>query len=222
MAKLKKDFASLYCGTTERTAKLVPVVGINPGREPVYLTDIYPGLFAFYASTRGNDRFGIIEVDTAVLDSTNFLPCEWFLDQTSRQKSKTGREQTRRLDALKKNLHKYRSKWRDSLQKTGVIVYDGFIGKKAIRRISIYDPASNPMITGTIVGARISLADYKKNRRLYHNLTRWLMGDTILVEEWLGENWMDCPKDEREQLAEQLQNKTGLDIFYHEPPGKGM
>jgi hypothetical protein len=222
MAKLKKDYASLYCGTTERVAKLAPVVGINPGRESVYLSDVYPGLLAFYASTKGNDRFGIIEVETAFLDSTNFLPCEWFLDQISRQKVKTTREHTRRLETFRKNLQKYRSKWRDSLQKTGILVYDGFIAKKAIRRISIYDPSSNPTITSTIVNSQIGPTDYKKQRRLYHNLTRWLMGDTISVEEWLGENWMEFPKEEREQLAEHLQNKSGLDIFYHEPPGKGL
>jgi hypothetical protein len=222
MAKLKKDYASLYCGTTEKVAKLAPVVGINPAREPVYLSDVYPGLLAFFASTQGNDRFGIIEVETSFLDSTNFLPCEWFLDQISRQKVKTTREHTRRLESFKKNLQKFRSKWRDSLLKTGVVVYEGFIPKKAIRRISIYDPASNPTITNEIINARIGPSDYKRNRRLYQNLTRWLMGETIAVEEWMGEKWMEFPKEEREQLAEQLQNKTGLDIFYHEPPGKGM
>jgi hypothetical protein len=222
MAKLKKDYSSLYCGTTERVAKLAPVVGINPNRDPIYLSDVYPGLLAFFASTKGNDRFGVIEVDTAFLDATNFLPSEWYLDQMSRQKVKTTREHTRRLESYRKNLHKYRSKWRDSLSKSGVIVYDGFVAKKAIRRISIYDPASNPAITNTIINARIGLSDYKKHRREYLLLTRWLMGESVSVEEWLGENWMEVPKEEREALAEQLQNKSGLDIFYHEPPGKGM
>ena len=222
MAKLKKEYASLYCGTTERIAKLAPVVGINPNRDPVYLSDVFPGLLAFFASTKGNDRFGIIEVETSFLDATNFLPCEWYLDQISRQKVKTTREHTRRLESFRKNLHKYRSKWRDSLQKTGVLVYDGFVPKKAIRRISIYDPSLNSLITGAIVNSRISPADYKRQATLYHTLTRWLMGDTVTVEDWLGENWMEVPKEEREQLSEQLQNKAGLDIFYHEPPGKGM
>jgi hypothetical protein len=222
MAKLKKDYSSLYCGITERVAKLAPVVGVNPNRDPVYLSDIYPGLLAFFASTKGNDRFGIIEVDTSFLDATNFLPSEWYLDQMSRQKVKTAREHTRRLESYRKNLHKYRSKWRDSLQKTGVVVYDGFVSKKAIRRISIYDPASNPTITNTVISARIGLSEYKKHRREYVNLTHWLMGEPVSVEEWLGENWMEVPKEEREVLAEQLQNKVGLDIFYHEPPGKGM
>ena len=222
MAKLKKEYASLYCGTTERIAKLAPVVGINPNRDPVYLSDVFPGLLAFFASTKGNDRFGIIEVETSFLDATNFLPCEWYLDQISRQKVKTTREHTRRLESFRKNLHKYRSKWRDSLQKTGVVVYDGFVAKKAIRRISIFDPGSNSTITTAIVNARISPADYKKFRTLHHKVTRWLMGDTVTVEDWLGENWMEFPKEEREVLAEQLQNKSGLDIFYHEPPGKGL
>ena len=76
MARLSKDNARLYFGTTERIAKLAPVVGINPTSESVYLSNVYPGLFAFFASTNGSDRFGIIEVETTFLDSSNFLPRE--------------------------------------------------------------------------------------------------------------------------------------------------
>ena len=38
----------------------------------------------------------------------------------------------------------------------------------------------------------------------------------------LGDDLIETPKDEREELAERLQNKFGLDIFYHEPPAKGQ
>jgi hypothetical protein len=221
MAKLKKNYAFLYCGTTERVAKLAPVVGINPGHEPVYLSDVYPGLLAFYASTKDNDRFGLIQVDTALLDASNFLPCEWYLDQTSRQKVRTGREHHRRLESYRKNLEKYKLKWRDSLQRIGVLVYDGFIPKKAIRRITIYDPASNQVLTSAIVNAEISLSDYKKSLARNLAVTRWLAGESVTLEDWLGEDYLEVPKEERELLAEQLQNKLGLDIFYYEPPGKG-
>jgi len=221
MAKLKKNFAFLYCGTTERVAKLAPVVGINPSHAPVYLSDVYPGLLAFFASTKDNDRFGIIQVDTSLFDISNFLPCEWYLDQMSRQRARTGREHHRRLENYRKNLHKYVAKWRDSLEKIGVVVYDGFIPKKAIRRITIYDPASNPLITGAIVNAEISLADYKKNFGRNLAVTRWLAGESVSMEDWLGEEILELPKEEREQMSEQLQNNLGLDIFYYEPPGKG-
>ena len=221
MVKLSKDKQSLYCGTIERIAKLAPVVGLNPNNEPVYLSDVYPGLLAFFASTKDGDRFGIVEVTTSFLDPADLLPCEWYLEQSSRQRVKSGKEH-RRLEGYRKTLDKYRLKWRESLQRIGVVVFDGYIPKKAIRRITIYDPASNPTITNAIVNARISLTDYKKNHPRNLALTRWLLGESVMVEEWLGDCYADTPREERDLLAEQLQNKSGLDIFYYEPPAKGM
>src|SRR5260370_39222556 len=114
MAKLSKANARLYCGTTERVAKLAPIVGVNPSNDPVYLSDVYPGLFAFFASTNGNDRFGIIEIETTLLDKSNFLPCEWFLEQYEPQKAKNAREQHRRLESSHQVLEKYHDEWRDA------------------------------------------------------------------------------------------------------------
>src|SRR5438876_3120536 len=220
MVKLSKVNARLYCGTTEKIAKLAPVVGVNPSNEPVYLSAVYPGLFAFFASTNGSDRFGFIEIETSFLESRNFLPCEWYLEQSSRQRPKNARELQRRLESYRKSLDKYHDKWRESLQKVGVCVYDGFIPRKTIRRITVYDPSSNPTITEAIVNARISLADYKSSFDRNQAVTRWLTGGSVTVEEWLGDDLIETPKDEREGLAERLQNKFGLDIFYHEPPPK--
>jgi hypothetical protein len=222
MAKSNKEPGTLYCGTTERIAKLAPRVGLNPSHKPVYLTDVFPGVFAFFDSTHDNERFGIVEVDLTGLDPSNFLPCEWFLEQTSKQKAKTGREQHRRLESLRKSLDKYKSKWKESLQRIGVCVYAGFISRKAIRRITIYDPASNSTITQAIVEGHISLADHKHGFQRNLALTRWLAGESVSVEEWLGDDLLETPKDEREQLADHLQNKNGLDIFYYEPPPKGL
>jgi len=221
VSKIPKDKLPLYCGTTERVAKLAPVVGLNPSNQPVYLSNIYPGLLAFFASTKDNDRFGILEIAYSFLDTANFLPCEWYLEQTSRQKVKAIKEH-KRLESYRKLLDKHKAKWKDSLLKTGVCIYDGFIPKKAIRRITIYDPASNPTITDAIVNARISLADYKRNFYRNHAVTRWLVGESVSVEEWLGDELMDTPRDEKDLLSERLQNKLGLDIFYYEPPPKGL
>jgi hypothetical protein len=221
MGKQKKESTSLYCGTTERIAKLAPVHGLNPQHDPVYLSDVYPGLLAFYASTNDQDRFGIVEVDLTHLDPANFLPCEWYLDATARQKAKSSREHHRRLESFRKNLDKYQSKWKDSLQKIGICVFDGFIPKKAIRRITIYDPASNATITDAIVNSTLGLAAYRNGYNRYLAITRWLVGESVTVEDWLGEEILKTPKDEKEALAESLQNKLGLDIFYMETPPKG-
>ena len=221
MGKQKKEATSLYCGTTERIAKLAPVHGLNPNRDPVYLTDVYPGLLAFYASTNDQERFGIVEVGIANLDPANFMPCEWYLDAISRQKVKNNREHNRRLDSFRKNLDKYQAKWKESLQKLGICVFAGFIPKKAIRRITIYDPASNPTVTDAIVGSTLSPSAYKSGYDRFHAITRWLVGESVSVEDWLGDEITKTPKDEKEALGDSLQNKLGLDIFYMETPPKG-
>jgi hypothetical protein len=222
MSKAKNHHLSLYWGTTERIAKQAPVVSMHAAEMPVYLSDVYPGLLAFYASTADTDRFGILEIDTSVLDASNFLPSEWYLEQISRQRGKTNKEQQKKRELYRRNLEKYKAKWKDALQKIGVLVYDGYIPRKAIRKITIYDPASNPVITEAMISARISLSDYKKSFARYRALTRWLTGESVTVEDWLGDSYLDTPKEEREALTEQLQNKAGLDIFFYEPPAKGL
>ncbi len=221
MAKGSREPVSLYVGTTERIAKLAPVVGLNPAGNAVYLTDVYPGVLAFFASTGDSERLGILEINTTDFDPDNFLPCEWFLEQTSRQKSRNGRGHHKRLDGFRKSLDKHQAKWKDSLKTIGICLYDGFVSKKAIRKITIYDPASNKTISDAIVDSQISLADYKTRHHRYRAVTRWLTGESVTVEEWLGDDLNETPKDEREQLAERLQNKLGLDIFYQEAPSKG-
>ena len=59
-------------------------------------------------------------IDLSVLDPTNFLPCEWYLEQTSRQKSKNAKEQHKRLEAYRKTLERHKARWKDSLQRIGV------------------------------------------------------------------------------------------------------
>src|SRR5882724_1538156 len=221
MGKQKKESTSLYCGTTERIAKLAPVHGLNPHHDPVYLTDVYPGLLAFYASTNDQERFGVLEIDLSHLDPANFMPCEWYLDATARVKAKNNREHHRRLESFRKTLDKYQAKWKDSLQKIGICVFDGFIPKKAIRRITIYDPASNPTVTDAIVNSTLGLAAYRNGYNRFLAITRWLVGESVTVEDWLGDEIAKTPKDVKEALAESLQNKLGLDIFYMETPPKG-
>jgi hypothetical protein len=223
MLRLNKDHAVLYVGTTESAAKLAPVMGVNPNNKPVHLTDVYPGLFAFQASGRTHDRFGILEIVTSFLDISNLLPCSWYVEQTSRHKvknGKNGKAPPRRKETIRKALEKRRAKWKDSLMKIGVCLYDGFIPKKAIRKITIYDPASNTVITEAISGAHLHVGVHKKCYRRNLAVRHWLSGEHVSVEDWLGEELLDTPKDQREQLAEQLQNKLGLDIFYHEPAPK--
>src|SRR5260370_35874975 len=91
-----------------------------------------------------------------------------------------------------------------------------------IRRITVYDPSSNPTITDAIINARISIADYKTYFLRNQALTRWLTGGSVTVEDWLGDDWLETAKDNREEVSDGLQNKFGLEIFHHQPPHKSQ
>lgn len=60
----------LFLGTTERTAKEVPLKGISG---PVILTDVYPGFFASSACQDTGQRWGIIEVSVEALLPDSFV-----------------------------------------------------------------------------------------------------------------------------------------------------
>jgi hypothetical protein len=210
-------FEVLYLGTTERVAKSAPVVGIPLERDPIYLTDVYPGYFAFYASTNSTDRYGIVEIDVGLLDPAAFMPSEWYLEQRSRRHGKTAAERNKILNGYRKTLERYQGKWKDSLKQLGACVYADPISKKAIRRVSIYDPAYNSVISSAIASTRLSLAEHRPNLKRNRALTRWLMGEEITIEDWLGHSGEDMEKKDKERLIELLQSKWGLDLFYHGP-----
>jgi hypothetical protein len=203
----------LYCGTTERIAKVAPVAGLPAGDQPIYLTDVYPGYFAFYASS-DMDRYGILEIDVASLDASRLQPCEWYLEQSMSRRARSSAERQRRLNNFRKRLDEYRAEWKKSLQAIGVCTYAGPIPKKAIRRVAIYDPQTNPLITSAIADTRISLAEHAERYEQNRALTRWLMGEDVSPADWLAGANEDGELD-KDKLADALQNKWGLDIFYY-------
>jgi hypothetical protein len=216
-----RNHPRLYLGTTERIAKQAPVLGLQPSVGRIYISEVYPGILAFYGSTDSRDRFGIVELDANYLDAANFLPSEWYLEQTAPKKARSEKEQAKRLEQFRKTLDKHAGKGKKSLQDIGVCVYDAPIPRKAISRITIYDPSSNPVITEALLSQQISLTEHKKALPRNRALTRWLAGDEVTAEEWLGKEMDNLTKDERQKVAEWLQNKSGLDIFFYEPSVRG-
>ncbi len=211
--------ATLYHGTTERIAKQAPVFGLSAATGPIYLTDVYPGYFAFYASTKEDDRWGILEIDLALLEQGLFVPSEWLLEQTVGRPAKSESARTKRLDSFRKNLDRYHRKWKESLRSIGSCAYLGPVPKKAIRRVTIYDPHSNPMITTAVISTRLTLAEHKQNYARHRAVTRWLLGEDVTPQEWAGVK-QELTTADKEKLAESLQSKWGLDVFFFSPPPK--
>lgn len=200
----------LYVGTSEEKAKLAPVYGLN---SPVILTDVYCGQFAKLEST---NRWGIIKVNIEALFPVGMAPFHYWLE---RKYKKAGRKDSleERLQHFIDNIDDYQYLWEKSLDECGVCLYMIDLPIAAIDRISIYDPvvrtknkfiSDSPNVSNPY---HIHIGNHKKNYRVNHCLTRWLMGEAVTGEDW-SDNMTDSIK-----ISEKLGNRQALDIFYQKP-----
>ena len=211
----------LYHGTNEAAARKALIHGIRPrgrtgknqwkhtvGSNPsvVYLTETYAGYFAGNAA-RGNQKWGIIEVDTDKLDLNLMRPDEDCLEQATRQqKDAIPGDMIQRTMAIRDRLDEFAHLWIKTLEMMGNCGYKGTIPVAAIRRIAIYDPKSNPMITLACSDPTITIMNHTFCRNKYLMLTRWLMGEKISVEEWLQSLILFNPpsKQEKRKLQDEI------------------
>ncbi len=239
MPKTKKEASSspkLYHGTTEIIAKMACIKGLAPYEVNITdngiprricastaggicLTSSYPGLMAFETASN-REKWGIIEFDVSHLHPESLMPCEGFLAEKVKTKLSNEEDLFKKMTQLRQGLSNNRRKWRESLDSFGMCVHEGEIPLDAISRVVTYDPFSNPvmtkaMIASVILGSRF----HKSNLRRQMMITRWLMGENILPEEWLGSAvYCKMTHSEKNQMAQVLQNKNGLDIFYSGTP----
>jgi hypothetical protein len=227
----------LYHGTTEVAAKLACVKGLLPSEwdnkdsfgiprkirvssaSSICLTSSYPGIMSF-ETANSKDKWGILEIDISHLSGDLFYPYEGFLLEKTKSKLMSEEDLFNKLDQIRQTLSSNSRQWRDSLDSFGMCVYEGNIPVSAISKVVIYDPMSNPAITKAIVSS------FSMNSRFYPvelsrqlMLTRWLLGDNVATEEWVGsEVYAKLQHSEKDKLNQVLLNKNGLDIFHSSPP----
>ena len=176
---------------------------VDSADDRVYLSTAYAGYFALSAvcEAMANDggseeRWGIIEVDTDLLTESKLLPDEDFLEQASRHQAipDEGEEGTLFAplraancqppeDRMKARTTFFRDHapyffghlWEDSLKFLGNCCYHGDIPVKAITRVSLFDPKTNPDMN-MAVDPTISLMNYQILGHRYREITRWLAG----------------------------------------------
>lgn len=199
----------LYHGTSERFAKLIPINGLaphptNPEEKAFsdtrlninYLSDVYGGYMA-HCSSDVDERWGIIE-----------LNAEAFKDKLVAD-SLLNEKRTKRQVSSNKN-------WEQSLSEVGLCIYMGTIPSDAVRRISIYNPLSNWFITREVLYTTFGKEPHAINQHKYKMLTKWLMGEFLTLEDWLGDTPTSAHTEkERHEIQSALYDRSGLDIFYH-------
>jgi len=195
----------LYHGTSASVARLAVRQGLRtrkstgvagnwdkcPSRpDQIYLTNAYAGYFAGCAAEKG-EAWALIEVETDRLDEDAFVPDEDFLEQMTRMTGASMRDLglpdgsgvLQRTGWFRKHILLFQHLWRDSLERLGNCAYKGNIPAKAITRIVLFDPKSNPSMALVAMDPVISILNYHFMASKYDALTRWLMGDEVAPEE---------------------------------------
>lgn len=191
----------LYHGTSESSLKEILNQGIIPrGRngkdnwghtvssnpECIYLTSTYPGYFAAVASRGGNDKWAIIEVDIDRLDISKFRPDEDCIEQLFREydlmDNMTLGERTLYYQRKIEDVAEF---WQESLRFLGTCAYKGAIPVSAFRRVILYDPKSNQLVTSKWLDPSISLINFKVMGDSYRMATRWFFGESMDYYEFL-------------------------------------
>jgi len=173
----------------------------------IYLTRGYAPYFAFSAVEEG-EKWGIVEVDVQRLANDisrniaggigdgrlKLLPDEDFLEQAARGMTiehvkEGGTEEqfknfpwdgdyVEKTEFFRNNILKWQHMWEASLDRLGSCSLLGGVHPRAISRVSIYDPKSNPTMTLTAIDPIISIQNWGICSEKYSELTRWFMGYT--------------------------------------------
>lgn len=222
----------LYHGTSAAVARRAPSEGLAPRAvsgvksnwkigstsKMVYLTDTYAMHFAANAAKK-DELWGIVELDGDRLDSERFYPDEDFLEQASRgvingrNMAPPGLSMEQRTAWYRKRLLQYKPMWRDSLKGLGCVGHLGVVPASAVTRVSLYDPRSNPMVTMKAVDGVLTRAGYMVCGDQHRALTEWALGDAVSPER-LQIGWQLLPEAERERMAEQMNNTSGIQVIY--------
>jgi hypothetical protein len=232
----------LYHGTTAAIATAALRDGLlprrasgNPGHwchsvssspDRVYLTRAYAAYFAMAASEKLMDHWGIVEIDTRMLDDALLVPDEDWVEQASRGQTLGGMfseldaisDMVKRTAWIRDHMGLFGHLWDQSVKMLGNAAFEGEIEPAAITRVAIFEPDSNPMIVQAALDPSISILNYQIIGSKYRALTDWLMGEHVTAEQWLGEfsrlHLLDGSWEEMAaKINEHLCKRSGLSII---------
>lgn len=191
----------------------------NPSRsDAVYLTDAYAPYFAAHsADTPNGEQWGIVEVDTDLLDDDAFVPDEDWLEQASRHGGVGGApdgfdrlSMNDRTCWFRDNSHRFSHTWKLSLEGLGNCAHLGEVPSEAITRVSIFNPEHNPTMAFAALDPQISLLNYRLLGNKYRALTRWFAGHDVTVDEWMAATFAMIFDDDPTQQQARRDARTAL------------
>lgn len=185
MSRTKIKF--LYYGTNERAGKSVPATGIVG--EKIVLTNLYGAYQAFCDSNaQKEERWAIIEISLPLLVNS-------------------------KLSHYKRRGCKKVS-WEQSIENTGLCIYNNHISPKSISKIWIYNPSSNWLITRSVLHNKIDPSTHTHKVSQLSLVNRWLTGEFMMSDIWIKEQKMPLTKDQKDGINLIWHERHGLDLFY--------
>lgn len=205
----------LYHGTTAAAARKAFEQGLQPRRvtkrsnwkafesrlDYTYLTDAYAPYYATCA-TRGDSKWGIVEVDLACLDWRRLRPEEDAMEQSTRGIADWSPVEDPQLRAVfsrmpqtdmvqrtayvQRNADRLKKLWWFTLKRMGTCAYRGPIPAEAITRVALYDPRSNFFVTATAIDPTVTVENYRMLAGRYRLLTQWFF-EPVTAERWMAE-----------------------------------
>ena len=164
------------------------IVESNPSL--IYLTTAYAPYYALHA-VNGNkgEKIAIVEIETDLLDESKFRPDEDFIEQVTGLDKKNaagikGKTVKQRTKYIRNHLDEFSGFWKPSIEHLGNCGYKGIITGKAITRVSVVDISKCLSMCSEVLEAVITLANYSVCGSQYRLMTRWFMGETVMVEDW--------------------------------------
>ena len=238
----------LYHGTTAAVARLAFERGLsprgdtgakttwedNPSREDmVYLSRGYAPYFAACA-TQDMEPWGIVEVDTDLMEEPLFHPDEDFLEQATRRGGGDGVCDSSwpmevRTAWYRENLTSYQHCWEDSVKNLGNCAYLGQIVPSEVTRVAIYDPKSNGSMTMMALDPMISIMNWTiMGGTKYSALTDWFFGMGLQPGHFEplfftkvppgAEEFFKSMAPMREALEAAIANREGIEVLERPVP----
>ncbi len=110
-------------------------------------------------------------------------------------------------------LSNLESDWNTSIDLTGFCIHKGSIPAASVKKVWVFNPSTNWMISRTI--AHIDPEQHQVIRKKLDIINRWLTGDFVLLDDWLGDQKELFSKEQRNQMSNLWSERSGLDLFYN-------
>jgi len=207
----------LYHGTSKKYLDRILELGITPRSqngisnwkdapshpEMVYLTNAYPFWFSIQASAEHENIGAVMEIDTGVLEDTDFLPDEDFISQANANYNRHNQtDAIVDVHQIRKDIFGYQQYWTNSLEGLGNCCYHGIIPAEAIIRYCVIDWDKRPDLEFNYTDHCLNIEHYTIRGEFYRDVVKWFFEDNEQLPADISESMLDLELDKLPRAME--------------------